>query len=322
MRVPGGNGLGIVAADFGGAGRLSLFVANDQDGNFYFANRTPLAGGCPRFEERGIVSGLTYDGNGKAKASMGVAAADANGDGKIDLFVTVFAEEASTLYVQEDAELFVDISGPSGLAEPSFAMLGFGTQFLDGELDGLIDLVVANGHVHEFPSEGVSGAMRPQYFRNTGAGRFKEIAASSLGAYFQHRYFGRGMARIDWNRDGREDFAVSSLEAPAALVTNQTEQPGHYLAVQLRGVLSSRDAIGAAVTVQVGHRLQVQWLTAGDGYQASNQRQLIFGLGASTRANRLSILWPSGLTQEFSDLAADQELIFVELSPQVTVLPR
>ena len=320
MGIPGGNGLGVVAADFGGTGLLSLFVANDQDANFYFVNRTRSAGDRPRFEERGVISGLAYDGHGRAQACMGVAAGDANGDGKIDLFVTNFAEEANALYVREDDELFADLSGPSRLARPSYAMLGFGTQFLDGELDGLVDLVVTNGHVHDFPPGGGSGAMRPQYFRNTGGGQFQQIPAKLLGDYFQRTYFGRGLARLDWNRDGREDFVVTSLDAPVALLTNRTEAAGHYLAVQLRGVRSPRDAIGAAVTINIGDRFQRQWLTAGDGYLASNQRQLIFGLGSSTGVDRLSIVWPSGVTQEFRELKADQELIFVENSPLVTVL--
>lgn len=322
MRVAGGNGLGIVAADFVGAHRLDLFVANDEDANFYFVNRGSAAGVPPRFEERGVLAGLAYDGSGKANACMGVAAGDANGDGKLDLFVTNFIDESNTLYLQQDTDVFIDATGPAGLARPSFAMLGFGTQFIDGELDGLPDLVVTNGHVHEFLSPGVSYAMRPQYFRNVGNGRFQERSADTLGAYFQQKYFGRGLARLDWNRDGREDFAVSSLESPAALVTNQTDGAGHYLCVQLRGVQSSRDAIGAIVTATMGDRRQTQWLCAGDGYQASNQRQLVFGLGKSTRVGKLTIAWPSGVEQEFSDLAADQELIFVEGSPQISVVPR
>ena len=321
MEVSGGNGLGIVASDFSRTGRLNLFVANDQDANFYFVNRTPAAGARPRFEERGLLSGLAFDGEGRAYACMGVAAGDANGDGKLDLLVTNFTEESSTLYLQEDGELFTDATGPAGLRGPSFSMLGFGTQFIDGELDGLSDLVVTNGHVHEFSSPGVSYAMPPQYFRNIGGGRFEEVPATSLGRYFEQKYFGRSLVRLDWNRDGREDFAISSLETPIALVTNQTDDAGHFLAVQLRGVRSSRDAIGAVVTVAIGERRQTQWLNAGDGYQASNQRQLVFGLGDAKRIDKLTIHWPSGVEQEFRDLAADQELILVENSPRITVIP-
>ncbi|OYV88404.1 MAG: hypothetical protein B7Z73_08580, partial [Planctomycetia bacterium 21-64-5] len=236
------------------------------------------------------------------------------------------------------------------------SMLGFGTQFLDGELDGLPDLVVTNGHIHEFSSPGVSYAMRPQYFRNLGGGRFEELPAEQLrgplapqaegrqlrgplapqaegrqlrsplapqaegGGYFEQPCFGRSLARLDFNRDGRDDFAVSSLDVPVALVRNQTESAGHFLSVQLRGTRSSRDAIGAVVTVQMGEHRQTQWLNAGDGFQASNQRHLTFGLGAARRIDKLHIAWPSGTEQEFDGLAADQELIFVEGVPRMTML--
>src|SRR6185312_5012068 len=134
------------------------------------------------------------------------------------------------------------------------------------------------------------------------------------------KYLGRGLARLDWNRDGREDFVVSHLDRAAALVTNQTPRAGRFLSVQLRGVVSSRDAIGAVVTIESGGESRRQWLAAGDGFLASNQRQLVFGLGSNTRVDKLSVRWPSGAEQEFLDLAADQELIFVENSPRATAL--
>lgn len=322
LSVPGGNGLGIVAGDWSGTRRLNLFVANDQDANSYFVNQPSAAGGRPSFVERGLLAGLAFDGAGRALASMGVAAGDVDGDGGIDLLVTNFSKESSTLYLWRGPDSFTDATGRSGLREPSYAMLGFGAQFLDGELDGLPDLVVANGHVHEFASAGVSYAMRPQYFRNRGAARFEELAADRLGDYFQRTYFGRGLARLDFNRDGLDDFAVSSIEAPASLVRNETDGAGHFLAVHLRGVRSSRDAIGAIVRVKAGDREQTQWLNAGDGFQASNERRLTFGLGAATRVERLSITWPSGLVQEFTGLAADQELVCVEGAPRPATPPR
>ncbi|HVX13469.1 MAG TPA: FG-GAP-like repeat-containing protein [Pirellulales bacterium] len=317
----GGNGLGIVAADFDRTGRLNLFVANDQDANFYFVNRTTAAAARPMFEERGLLSGLAFDGDGRALASMGVAAGDANGDGRLDLLVTNFSQESSTVYLRDSGDSFTDATGPSGLREPSYPMLGFGAQFLDGESDGLDDLVVTNGHIHEFSAPGVSYAMRPQYFRNRGDGRFEELSADTLGAYFGQTCFGRGLARLDFNRDGHDDFAVSAIETPAALVSNQTPAAGHFLSVQLRGVRSSRDAIGAVVTVRVGRREQTKWLNAGDGYHASNQRQLVFGLGRARRVDRLSLFWPSGLVQEFTDLEGDREWIFVEGTPRPSPLP-
>ena len=312
LAATGGNGLGVVAADFDGSGQLNLFVANDQDANFYFVNHTSRPSAPPRFAEHGLLSGLAYDGSGRALACMGVAAGDADGNRRLDLLVTNFSQESSTLYLQQEGGLFTDDTGPAGLRESSYSMLGFGTQFLDADLDGAMDLVVSNGHIHEFSSPGVSYAMRPQYFRNLGAARFEELAPELLGAYFERPCFGRSLVKLDFNRDGRADFAVSSLDVPAALVGNRTESTGHFLSVELHGVTSSRDAIGAAVTVRAGELEQTQWLSAGDGFQASNERQLVFGLGNHARIDNLVISWPSGLSQEFADVETDQELVLVE----------
>jgi hypothetical protein len=251
---------------------------------------------------------------------MGVAAGDADGDGKLDLYVTNFYAEPNTLYLQGSGGMFVDATSVSGLRAPSYRMLGFGTQFIDGELDGELDLVVTNGHIEDLSYQQGPYHMPPQYFRGLGAGKFAELPPAELGEFFQGKYLGRGLARLDWNRDGREDFVVSHLGAPAALVANIAADTGHYLAVQLRGVKSARDAIGATVTIVAGGRRRTQWLTAGDGYQASNQRQLVFGLGPQTRVEKLLVRWPSGSRQEFADLAADQELILVEGSPRLTRL--
>lgn len=320
VSVAGGNGLGIVAADFQGAGRLSLFVANDQDANFYFVNRGAASDGSPRFAETALLAGLAFDGQGKAQACMGVAAGDANGDGRLDLFVTNFYQEPNTLYLQQSADLFDDATAPAGLREPSFELLGFGTQFTDGELDGWPDLVVVNGHIDDFRHVGSPYWMRPQYFRNLG-GRFVEIEGAQLGPFFTEPGLGRGLARLDFNRDGREDFAVSRLDTPAALVANQTPDAGHYLALRLIGTSSARDAIGARVTVLAADKSWTQQLTAGDGYMASNQRQIIFGLGSTERIDRLTVDWPSGARQEWQQLGVDRERIAVEGRAELRELP-
>ena len=321
LNVAGGNGLGVVAGDLDGTGRLSLFVANDEDANFCFFNETAEPGSAPRFAERGVLAGLAYDGDGHVLACMGVAAGDADGDGKLDLFVTNFYGEPNTLYLQGDGGMFVDATSTAGLRAPSYNMLGFGAQFLDGDLDGVLDLVVTNGHIEDLSYQQMPFEMPPQYFRGLGGGKFAELPAAELGEFFQGKYLGRGLARIDFNRDGREDFVVSHLDAPAALVANVSKETGHFLAVQLRGVKSARDAVGAEVTIAAAGRRRTLWVTAGDGYLASNQRQLVFGLGATDRVETLHVRWPSGLRQEFADLAADQSLILVEGSPRATRTP-
>lgn len=322
INAKNGKGLGVVTADFALAGRLSLFVANDVTPNFYYENVTPPGEPVPRFAENGVLAGLAYDGNGVAMAGMGAAADDATGDGSIDLFVTNFYSESNTFYLAEAAgKTYSDRTAEFGLREGSLQMLGFGTQFLDGELDGWPDLIITNGHVHDRVTEGIPLRMRPQYFQNLAGKAFAELPAESLGPFFAKQYLGRGLARLDWNRDGREDVAISHIGSPAALLTNQTTPSGHYLALQLRGTMGSRDAIGAVARLKVGERTLTRQLTAGDGYQASNQRQLVFGLGSADHIDHLEIRWLNGTRQTFADVSVDAEYIALEGRDSLVRLP-
>ena len=308
-----GKGLGIVAADFALDGRLSLFVANDTTPNFFYNNSTPSGELVPRFSENGVLSGLAYDRNGLAQACMGVAADDATGDGFVDLYVTNFYNESNTFYAPEvPGKTFADQTAEFGLRDGSMQMLGFGTQFIDGELDGWPDLILTNGHVQDRSMEGIPYKMRPQFFRNLAGENFEELTPDSLGPFFSGQYLGRGLARVDWNRDGREEVVISHLGSPAALLTNQTTTAGHFVALQLRGTLGSRDAIGTVAKVTIGKRTITRQLTAGDGYQASNQRQLIFGVGSAEKIDHLEIRWLGGKTQTFTDVSIDAQYIAIE----------
>jgi len=312
VQVPNGKGLGVVAADWGGDGRLSLFVANDTVGNFLFVNDGTSESGIPRFVESGLMVGVAVNGDGKAEGCMGIAAGDANDDGSLDLFVTNFLRESNTLYQSLGDMTFDDVTQRVGLAEPGCNLLGFGTQFLDADLDGHLDLLVANGHIDDYRRYGRPYRMPAQCFVNSGNGRFIEQPANQLGPYFSRKLLGRGLARVDWNRDGLEDAVISHLDQPAALLTNTTEQPSQFVAVRLRGVESSRDAIGTTVVVHTQDRTIMRQLTAGDGYQASNERRLVFGLSDSASVKRIDIAWPSGKLASYADREADADYLVIE----------
>lgn len=315
-----GRGLGVVAADFDGSRRLSLFVANDMSSNFYFLNQT-TAPDAIQFTEQALLSGLALDHLGQAKACMGVAAGDYNGDSRLDLFVTNFYRQSNDLYVQQTDGSFHDRSRESHLFDPSFLQLGWGTQFLDADLDGHPDLIVTNGHVHEPLDPKIPYNMPPQFFRNRGDGSFAELPGERLGNFFQGKRSGRSLARLDWNRDGREDVCILHLNQPAALLTNQTDQAGHFLALRLIAVDSARDAIGATVKVSIGRQTWTKQLTAGDGFHASNERCLVFGLADHQAADSVTVAWPSGSRQEFKSLKVDREWLLIEHRPPLE-MPR
>jgi thioredoxin-like negative regulator of GroEL len=303
---PLGMGLGVAVWDAEGTGRLSLFVANDTTRCFYF--RPEMFNGTVRLRECGIETGLAFNGSGKATGCMGVALGDVNDDGRMDLHITNFYAEPNTLFLSSAPGSFEDQTRQTGLEAPSFSMLGFGTQFLDADLDGRLELFVANGHVDDLSRLNRPYRMPPQLFRWDGRGRFAELSPDQLGSYFMQNWLGRPAARLDWNRDGRDDLTIGHLYDPIALLTNTTRDMGGHLALRLFGVESPRDAIGTTVRARIGSRTIVRQLTAGDGYQCGNERKLIVGTGDADAIDELQVRWPSGREQRFADVAVRREL--------------
>ncbi|MGN6547346.1 MAG: FG-GAP-like repeat-containing protein [Aureliella sp.] len=307
---PVGKGLGAAVMDADGSGHLSLFVANDTTPNFWFVPEKQ-SDGRVALQEEGIASGLAFNVDGKAQGCMGVAVADVNEDGQMDMLVTNFYQEASTLYVAQGNGQFADQTRAWGLREPSLNMLGFGTQFFDADLDGKPELFVANGHVDDVTHRHTPYEMEPQFFALRG-NRFQLVPPSPERPYFQRKLLGRAVAKLDWNRDGREDLLVGHLHSKYALLTNATHSSGKHVTLCLVGTRSNRDAIGTRVEVHCSGRRLAGQLTAGDGYQASNERHLVFGLGRAEQADRIVIHWPSGAEQELHSVPAGEEVLVVE----------
>ncbi|MBI3864560.1 MAG: CRTAC1 family protein [Planctomycetia bacterium] len=304
-----GKGLGIVALFMNGEPRPSLFIANDQVPNFFL--RPAERDG--RFRDEALLCGLAVNRNGQTTASMGVASGDLNHDRLTDLYVTNFEGEANTLFLQREQGIFEDAIVGSGLMAAGIPYVGWGTQFLDADNDGELDLVVTNGHVADFKEPGVAYHMPTQFFRNAGLGRFVQMNPDDLGELFERRLLGRSIATLDWNRDGRTDFILSNIESPVVVATNQTENVGHWLDVRLHARVLARDAIGAEVEVRQGDTVHWQQMIAGDGYQASNERKLHFGLGGQAESIvELSIHWPGGGTSRFEQVPIDATIEIVE----------
>ena len=307
--VKGGNGLGVIAADFNGNKQPELFVANDADPNFLFARNSEASDWT--FEQISQTAGVAVDGGGSPQACMGTAIADADGDHRIDLFVTNYFREHNVLYLQLIDGAFVDSSRQNGLFRPGYLMLGFGTQFIDADLDTWPDLFVANGHVDDFRHTGAEYAMKPQYFANTGQGIFSESTSASLGSYFETPHLGRGVASLDWNADGRPDVAVSHLDHPIALLINQTQTDNHFLKLSTRRTTGDRDGVGTSVFVTTEERTIMSQFVAGSGYMASNEKTVLTGVGDRSDVHSVSVTWRGHESLEYT-LASDCHWILVE----------
>lgn len=312
-----GKGLGIAVWDSDGTGRLSALVANDTTPNFFLTSGVDQRGAF-LFTDSGLASGVAFSADGKTPGCMGIALGDVNGDGLLDVHITNFLAEPSTFYLAVGPGQFDDRTRETGLYGPSLDVLGFGTQLIDVDNDGTLELFVANGHIDDLSRFGRPYRMPAQLFHWDGR-RFSLVSPEELGPYFQEKWLGRPAARIDWNRDGREDLVIGHLEDDTVLLTNTTEAAGRFFSLRLIGVNSSRDAIGTTVVARIGERSLTRQLTAGDGYQASNERRLIFGLGDARQVDELIVRWPSGTEQRFLNVPASQEACLVEGRPPLTI---
>lgn len=311
-----GRGLGLLIADFDNAGGLEAFVANDMSANsFWLFDRE-----AGRLVESAAVRGLAFGRNSKPQACMGIASGDVDNNGLLDLCVTNFFDEPNAFYQQTSPGIFVDTATKTGLGEPSLKQLGFGAAMSDFNGDGALELIVTNGHVSESHDDAHPQEMPPQLFAWDGE-QWHELPGSSIGPYFDGEYIGRGLSLLDANRDGLMDVVISQLVGPAPLLVNQTPYRGTTLS--LRAVASSgpREAVGARLAGSVSGQRRYFQVTAGDGFQGSDQRVLHVGLGNAGELNDATITWPNGQTQQLGALAAGSEYLVVEGRPPIVVAP-
>jgi hypothetical protein len=238
---------------------------------------------------------------------MGVAAGDYDGDGRLDLLVTNFYEEGDTLYRNVAPGDFQVTTAMARLTAPSRGSLGFGTNFLDADNDGWLDLFVANGHLNDVRPLGMPYQMPPHLFHNDGHGGFINRAAGA-GPYFQSAWLSRGAASGDLDNDGDPDIVVSHLGRPPAVLINDTAQRGHFLMLTLKPKRGGLPCIGARVAAEVGSRRQMRVLAGGTSYLSNSDSRIQLGLGTSARVDHLEIRWPTGTYQEWKGIDGDRWL--------------
>jgi tetratricopeptide (TPR) repeat protein len=293
-----GRGLGVLSADLDDDGRIDLFVANDLSANFLWHNRGGL-----KFEEVAQVAGVAGNAVGGYQAGMGVACGDLDGDGLLDLAVTNFYGESTTLYHNLGGGLFSDETRAVGLYEASRYLLGFGAVFFDCNNDGWLDLATANGHVNDFRPH-FPYQMPAQLLVGRGDGRLIDVSKQA-GAPWSVLRMGRGLAAGDLDNDGRLDLVLVSHKQPMAYFHNRSEG-GHSLTLRLVGRESSRDAIGATIKIVHGKIRRVLARTGGGSYQSASEPRNHVGLGCDTSVESIEVKWPSGATNSYRGLAADR----------------
>jgi hypothetical protein len=305
----------VVAADLDGDGRVDLYVANGMTANYLYRN----LGGF-RFEEVGLVAGAAASAEGGYKAGMGLGCGDVDGDGRIDLAVTNYYGESTTFYRNLGQVVFADRTEAVGLAAPTQLLLGFGIAFLDADNDGRLDVLSANGHVIDARPK-YPFAMPLQFLRGGPGGRLADVSVEA-GTPFAPPHLGRGLAAGDLNNDRRPDALVVCQNEPLVYLHNQTGPPvGHFCVVRLEGTASNRDGVGAAVTVRSGPRRWVAARFGGGSYQSAPDPRLHFGLGASTRIDRVEVRWPSGRVDAYNGLNVDAGYLLREGDPAAHALP-
>ena len=293
--------LGVALIDHDQDGWPDMLVANDTQPNKLYRN---LHNGT--FKDVGMEAGLALSTEGKARAGMGVDTGDFTNSGSTGIAITNFDNEMIGLYRAQGKGAYEDIATRSGIGLPSKNSLGFGCTFFDVDLDGFLDLAVANGHIDETVRNirgNVGYAQPPQLFLNNGKGAFRDVAGE-CGAEFSQPKVGRGLAYGDFDRDGDLDLLITTNNGPAYLYRNDQLAGNRSIRFRLVGSKSNRDAIGAEVRIEYAGAHQSRLVKSGSSYLSQSELPITFGLGRRDQIDRVVIQWPSGQTEEYKSLAA------------------
>jgi hypothetical protein len=308
--------LGVAMLDYDRDSWPDLLVANDTQPNKLYRN---LRNGT--FKDVAVEAGIAFSAEGKARAGMGVDAADFDHSGFPGVAITNFDNEMIGLYRPAANGTYNDVAVQAGVGLASQNTLGFGCAFLDANLDGTLDLVVANGHIDDTVRNirgNVGYAQPPQIFLNNGQGKFQDVAASTGDAFIQPKV-GRGLCYADFDRDGDLDILMTTNNGPAYLYRNDQLAGNHSIRFRLTGTKSNRDAIGAMVRIEHESSTQSRLIKGGSSYLSQSELPVTFGLGKRDKIDRVIIDWPSGRSEEYKDLSAGQSYDCVEgknLAPQ------
>lgn len=309
IKLPRSKALGVALCDIlDRDGWPDLAVSNDTVPNFLFHNQ---ANG--KFRDVAGQAGIAVAEGGSAKAGMGIDASDFDNRGQDAILITNFAGEQISLYRRDSSGYYQDVAAQVGIGTASQRYVGFGALFLDLDLDGWQDIVVANGHIHDDVgrrSTSVTYEQPALVFRGTPEGRFEDLSSAS-GALTTPRV-ARGMAYGDLDGDGDLDLVITTNNGPAVLLRQAGAPQSHWLRLRLQGTHANRSAIGATVTVRAGDTVQTRMVRSGASYLSQSSLRLTVGLRAVKQADAVEVRWPGGAVESFGALAADREYDLVE----------
>lgn len=306
-----------ITADLDSDGWPDLYIASDSTPSILLQNRHDGT-----FRDIATECGLAYNDNGSEQAGMGLAVADFDNDGRLDVTKTNFTGDYPNLYRNLGRGFFSDISMKAGLAvNPDYVL--WGTGFVDLDNDGWKDLFQVAGHVYPEVSQinAIESYKRQRLvYRNLSNARFEDVSSLS-GPGILQEHSSRGAAFGDFDNDGDIDVLVMNMHEPPSLLRNDSQSPHHWLKLQLQGVKSNRAAIGATVSIQSGGLRQTDAVLSQSSFLSANDRRLHFGIGAAEAVDHITVRWPSGVTEDFQGVPAGKLYLLVEGSGQTKAIP-
>jgi len=303
-----GKTLGVAFADFDGSGHPSLMLANDE-----------MAGNLMRFDGKSFAdvaatAGCAYSANGNVIGGMGVDWGDYDNDGRLDLAVATFQGEIKCVYHNDGKGLFTENSSVIGIGTPTRGNVAFGLKWLDADNDGLLDMMITNGHTRDNVADvdkGTTFRQASQFFHNDGGSHFSD-ASSALTGDAGAPIVGRGLAIGDFDNDGKMDALAVDIEGHALLLHNETPSTGHWLEVNLVGTKSNRDGQEAMVTATAGSLKILRQCTTSGSYMSASDKRVHLGIGGASTIDTLSVRWPNGHVDTFQGVKADRVVTVTE----------